>query len=61
MTKIRLVEERLGTQHVITSPDVPGLFVDHADIEVARRDVEPTLQAMERVRSRIARRGQENR
>lgn len=54
MAKIRLVEEKIGSQHVITSPDVPGLFVAHSDLETARRDVQPTIEAMDRVRSRIA-------
>jgi hypothetical protein len=40
--QIRLIEQKIGTQHVITSPDVPGLYVAHTDLETARREVEPT-------------------
>jgi hypothetical protein len=49
---IRLVEQIIGTQHVITSPDVPGLYVAHADLETARREVKPTLDMMSRMDAR---------
>jgi hypothetical protein len=51
---IRLDEKKVGPQWLITSPDVPGLFVAHEDIDVARRDVEPAIAAMDRARARIA-------
>jgi hypothetical protein len=41
--QIRLIEKKIDTQHVITSPDVPGLYVAHADLETTRCEVEPTL------------------
>lgn len=55
-TKVRLVERHVGNQFVITSPDVPGLYVAHVDPETARRDVDAAIAAMERVRERIANR-----
>lgn len=50
--RIRLIENIVGTQHVITSPDVPGLYVAHADLETARREVKPTLDMMARMSER---------
>lgn len=48
-----LVERKIGNQWLITSPDLPGLFVSHSDLAVARGDVLPTIRAMERVRERV--------
>lgn len=50
----RLTEQKVGSQYVITSPDVPGLYVAHEDVNVARRDVAEVVAAMDRVRLRIA-------
>lgn len=49
---IRLIEQIIGAQHVITSPDVPGLYVAHADLETARREVEPTLAMLKAMADR---------
>lgn len=59
------IEHRVvGTQHVFTSPDLPGLFVAHRDRDTAEADVPAAIDmllAMERrltetrrVRDRIA-------
>ena len=49
------IEHRMaGSQHLFTSPDLPGLYVAHADEAVARADIQPaieTLRAMERRRA----------
>jgi hypothetical protein len=50
---IRPHERKVGSQYVITSPDVPGLYVAHEDIGVALGDVAEVVAAMDRVRLRI--------
>lgn len=53
---IRLVERKIGRQWLITSPDVPGLYVAHADLETARKAVPSAVEMLghmaERVRQR---------
>lgn len=44
---IRLVETFVGSQHVITSPDMPGLYVAHDDLETARRSVETAVRMLD--------------
>lgn len=48
-----LVQRKIGNQWLITSPELPGLFVSHSSLEVAKSDVLPTIQAMDRVRERF--------
>ena len=33
----RLVERQVGGNWLITSPDLPGLYVAHADLDTARK------------------------
>jgi hypothetical protein len=47
---IRLVHRVIGTKHAFTSPDVPELHISHADMEVARANLQPALDALERVK-----------
>ncbi len=56
MADIRLSERVVGDLHVITSPDVPGLYVAHADLETARRNVGPAVQMLETMEARRAQR-----
>jgi hypothetical protein len=56
---IRLEHRVVGTKHVFTSPDVPELHISHADEATARADIQPALDALERIKQRIeARRAQ---
>jgi hypothetical protein len=50
---IRLVCRKIGTKHVVTSPDVPELHLSHADEGVALADVQPALDALDRMRIRM--------
>ncbi|MFA6964841.1 hypothetical protein [Bosea sp. (in: a-proteobacteria)] len=52
---IRVEHRIVGTQHVFTSPDLPGLYVAHADKAVAERSV-PEAVAM--LRAMAARRAE---
>ncbi len=47
---LRLVVERLGGQWLITSPDLPGLYVAHADRATALASVDEAVNALQRVR-----------
>lgn len=51
---IRLRTERVGRQWLVTSEDVPGLYVAHDDLETAMGDVRPAIEALDRVRVRLA-------
>jgi hypothetical protein len=51
--KIRLVHRVVGTKHVFTSPDVPELHISHADEATALADIQPALDALDRIKSRI--------
>ncbi len=50
---IKLVHRIIGTKHVFTSPDVPKLHVSHADESIARADIQPSLDAIARVKERL--------
>jgi hypothetical protein len=50
------VHEVIGGQHVITSPDVPGLYVAHADEATARAHVPDAIKMLEDMAARRARR-----
>ena len=50
----RLDCRKVGTQYLITSPDVPGLYVAHEDEAVARAGVEPAIRMLEDMRQRRA-------
>lgn len=50
---IRLVHREVGTKHVYTSPDVPGLHVSHADREKAFNAIQGTLDMLERMKERV--------
>lgn len=52
---IRVEHRIVGTQHVFTSPDLPGLYVAHADKAVAESSV-PEAVAM--LRAMAARRAE---
>lgn len=56
MSDCKLIEEKVGGQWLITSPDVPGRYVSHADIDIARQSVPAAIdmlrQMTERRRSR---------
>ena len=49
---IELKEERVGSQWLITSPDLPGLYVADSDIDVARRAVPDAIAMLERMGER---------
>ena len=51
---IRIEHRVVGTKHVFTSPDVPELHISHSDEETARADIQPALDALERIKQRIA-------
>lgn len=51
---IRITHRVVGSKHVLTSPDVPELHVSHADEDVARADIQPALDALARMKERIA-------
>jgi hypothetical protein len=50
---IRLEHRVIGTKHVFTSPDVPELHISHADEATARADIQPALDALDRINQRI--------
>ena len=54
MSEIRLVKQQIGRQWVITSPDVPGLYVADADLEKALSSVEPAVQMLTDMQKRRA-------
>lgn len=53
MGEVRIEHRVVGTQHVFTSPDVPGLFVAHADRETAQRDVPAAIEMLKRMQERL--------
>lgn len=55
MKSIKLLEEKVGSQWLITSPDVPGLNVAHRDLETARSSVPA---AMDMLKAMSERRGE---
>jgi len=50
---IRIAHRVVGTKHVFTSPDVPGLHVSHADKQVAEDAIQPTLDMIDAMQRRI--------
>lgn len=49
------IEHRVvGTQHVFTSPDLPGLFVAHRDRDTAEADVPAAIDMLRRMEQRLA-------
>lgn len=58
MGEVRIEHCVLGSQHVFTSPDVPGLFVAHTDRETAERDVPAVIDMLKRMQERLALRRQ---
>ncbi len=51
---IRLVHRVVGTKHVFTSPDVPELHISHADKDVAYASLQPALDALAAVKTRVS-------
>jgi hypothetical protein len=51
---VRLETTRVGTNWVVRSPDVPELFVAHADRDVAESNVPAALAMIERMKERVA-------
>ena len=48
----RLEHRIIGSQHVYTSPDVPGLFVAHADQQTALDSVPSAIKVLEEMKAR---------
>jgi hypothetical protein len=49
------IEHRVvGTQHVFTSPDLPGLLVAHRDRDTAEADVPAAIEMLRRMEQRLA-------
>ncbi len=53
-TDIKLEHRVIGAQHVFTSPDLPGLYVAHADREIAERSVPEAVDMLQRMQKRRA-------
>lgn len=53
VSDIRLEHRVVGTKHVYTSPDVPGLHVSHSERETAFQSVQQALDMMDSMRARI--------
>ncbi len=49
-----IVHRMVGEFHVLTSPDVSGLYVADRDREVAESRVQPSIDALGRMRDRKA-------
>jgi hypothetical protein len=49
---IELKEERVGSQWLITSPELAGLFVADSDLEAARKAVPEAIAMLERMAER---------
>ena len=50
---LRLIVERIGSQWLVTSPDLPELHVAHAEQEVALSSVPGAVDALKRVQRRF--------
>lgn len=50
---LRLIVERVGSQWLVTSPDLPGLQVAHPEQEVALSSVPSAVEALKRVQRRF--------
>lgn len=53
-SEIRIDHRIVGSMHVLTSPDVPELYVAHADRAFAESHVQDALDMIGRARDRIA-------
>jgi hypothetical protein len=51
---IQLVHRIVGSKHVFTSPDVPGLHVSHGDRQTALDAVQSALDMFARMEERAA-------
>ena len=51
---LRIEYRVVGTQHVFTSPDLPGLFVAHRDRDTAEADVPAAIDMLRRMELRLA-------
>lgn len=49
-----IVHGMVGDYYFLTSPDVPGLYVADRDLAVAHDRVQPTIEALDRMRERKA-------
>lgn len=56
VSDIRLVEREVGRQWLITSPDVPGLYIAHADRAVARKAVPAAIEMLDEMTERVRQR-----
>jgi hypothetical protein len=54
MSEPRLVTEQIGSQWVITSPDVPGLYVAHAELDKALGGVASAIKMLAEMQKRRA-------
>ena len=52
----RLETTRIGRNWVVRSPDVPELFVAHADREIAESNVPAALAMIARMKDRVSER-----
>jgi hypothetical protein len=52
ISALRLEHKTVAGRHVITSPDVPGLFVAEATRELAEAGLPAALEMLERMRKR---------
>jgi hypothetical protein len=50
---IRIVHRVVGTKHVFTSPDVPGLHVSDADKDTAEGAIQSALDMLDRMQERL--------
>jgi hypothetical protein len=50
--KVRIEHRVVGTLHLFTSPDVPGLFVADSDRATAERDVPAAIEMLRRMNGR---------
>lgn len=51
-SRVKLVERQVGSQWLITSPDLPGLYVAHADLEMARNAAPSAVRMLEEMAAR---------
>lgn len=49
---IRVEERRVGSQWLITSAELPGLYVAHADLDVARRSTPAAIRMLREMAAR---------
>lgn len=49
---IKLEHRVVGALHVFTSPDLPGLYVAHADRETAERNIPEAVEMLRQMQAR---------